>query len=410
MGQGERRTFREALKILSNLYPEETLKLLPLIPYYGRWDDIFYLDNVDIGTFLAKQIDADLESENPSLLAKWMPSENASSIKTKELARKFRKYLGLSSKKYRSILTTLRAKINLVETKISNKEWSEVVYSGVPSKAGMKYKKAFEAHDSERYNKFLTRVESGEEKINTSTLFPYEIVRDIRKNTTNKTLEVLWNNLPDYTNNDEKALVVADTSGSMSWSEVDGVKPIDVAVSLAMYFAERNKGVFKNKFINFSSNPTLQELKGETLYQRITNLDHTEWGGSTNIQGVFDLVLKTAVNGSLPQEDMPSSIYIISDMEFNGCTYGVTNFEDIKRKYKEAGYEMPVIVFWNVNSHQNNVPVDKNEQGVILISGASASTFKMAIERTTPYKFMLDVLNGERYSKVDEVLIGDKDE
>ena len=334
-----------------------------------------------------------------SLLGKWLKSENTSSKESRELARKTRKYLGLSSKDYRKMLTVLRAKIKIVESQMSRKQWDKINYEAVPSKASMIYKKAFKKHDEKRYEKYLESVEKGEKKINTKTLFPYEIVRQARKEN-DKTLDLLWKNLPDYTKENEKALVVADVSGSMY-----GL-PMDISVSLAMYFAERNKGIFQNKFITFSEKPELQEIEGTTLNQKIRNLEDAHWDMNTNVQAVFDLILDTAIENKIKKEDMPGTIYIISDMEFDEATdeNDKTNFEIIKQKYEEAKYNMPVLVFWSVDSRQNNVPVTQNEKGVILVSGSSASVFKMAMEKTTPHEFMLSVLNSERYKNIEKVL------
>lgn len=407
-GQGERRTFREAIKILSNYHPEDTAKLLKLIPEYGRWDDLFYLDNIEIDGIILNQIKEDLSSETPSLLAKWMPSENASSKKTKELARKVRKYLGYSSKDYRKMLTILREKINILETQMSSNNWDKIEYSKITSKASMLYKKAFYRHDESGYGEYLSRVEEGKETINASTLFPYEIVRQARKENS-KTLDLLWKNLPDYTRNNEAAIVVADVSGSMVGT------PMDVSVSLAMYFAEKNKGIFHNKFITFSERPELQEISGSNLNQKIRNLENAHWDMNTNIQAVFDLLLNTAVKNSAPESEMPKTIYIISDMEFDRAnssgdnwysdrTTNNTNFEVIKEKYSKAGYEMPNIVFWNVDSRQDNVPVEQNEKGVALVSGCSPTIFKMAVKRATPHEFMVEALNSERYKKIEDAL------
>lgn len=397
-GQGERRTFRESLKILSAYYPKDTEKLLKLIPEFGRWDDLFYLDDINIDKIITEQLEKDINSEHPSLLAKWLPSEN-SGKKSKELAIKVRKYLGYSSKKYRKTLTLLRNKIKIVESQMSKNEWNEIDYESVPSKASMNYKDAFKKHDEKRYSKYLESVKKGEKKINTKTLFPYEIVRQA-KITKNETLDLLWKNLPDYTNKNEKALVVADVSGSMM-----GL-PITISVSLAMYFAERNVGIFKDKFITFSARPELQEVKGVTLNQKIRNLENAHWDQNTNIQAVFDLILDTAIENKVKTIDMPKTIYIISDMEFDEATHrnDKTNFEIIKQKYEESGYEMPILVFWNVDSRQNNTPVTQNEKGVVLVSGASPVIFKMAVERKTPYEFMLSVLNSKRYKQIEDIL------
>lgn len=400
-GQGERRTFREALKILSNYYPKETEKVLKLIPEFGRWDDLFYLDNISIEEIIKEQIKLDIATETPSLLAKWLPSGNSSSKKSKELARKVRRYLGYSSKNYRKLLTQLRTKIKIVETQMSKGDWKKINYERVPAKASMIYKESFKKHDEKGYTKYLESVEKGEKKINASTLFPYEIVRQAKEKD-NKTLDLLWKNLPDYTKGDEKGIVVADVSGSMA-----GL-PINISVSLAMYFAERNKGIFKNKFITFSSEPELQEVTGATLNQKIRNLESAHWNMNTDLQKVFDLILDTAVDNQVKEVDMPKTIYIISDMEFDEATSDnkKTNFKIIKQKYKEAGYELPILVFWNVDSKQNNTPVTKETDGVLLISGSSPSVFKMVMKRTTPYDFMLSVLNSDRYKKIDELLNG----
>ena len=406
MGQGERRVFRIGLQVLSEYYPEETKKLLELIPEYGRWDDILYLENTDIKNFILTKLRADYESETPSLLAKWLPSENASSKKTKVTAKALRKYLGFGSKKYRKLLSGLRNDLNLVESKMSSKQWNTINYSGVPSKANLKYKDAFAKHDAVRYSKYLESVEKGEAKINTSTIFPYEIVNKARgKN--NKTLEMLWKNLPNYVREDDKGIVVADVSASMSGM------PMDVSVSLAMYFAERNKGPFANKFITFSGRPELQEVSGATLNQKIRNLERAHWEMNTNLQAVFDLILNTAKQNNVSQKDLPNTIYIVSDMEFDEASSGwgekdKTNFEVIKQKYSEAGYEMPVLVFWNVDSRQKNVPVKQNKNGVILVSGCSPSIFKMVMEKTTPYKFMINILNSPRYKLIDEKIFNRK--
>jgi hypothetical protein len=282
---------------------------------------------------------------------------------------------------------------------MSNREWGKIKYDGITSKASMLYKEAFKKHDEKRYNEYLKDVAEGKKTINTKTLFPYEIVRQAKKENS-KTLDLLWKNLPDYTGKNEKALVVADVSGSM-----EGL-PINISVSLAMYFAERNTGIFKNKFITFSEQPELQEITGDSLNQKIRNLENSHWNMNTNVQAVFDLVLNTAKNNKVSNDEMPKAIYIISDMEFDQASSDntKTNFQKIKEKYADAGYEMPILVFWNVDSRQNNVPVTQNEKGVMLVSGASPTTFKIVLERKDPYEFMLSVLNSKRYDLIDTAL------
>ena len=195
----------------------------------------------------------------------------------------------------------------------------------------------------------------------------------------------------------KNAIVVADTSGSMSGD------PMSVSISLALYFAERNKGQFKDYFMTFSSHPSLQKICGETLKEKMDNLERADWEMNTDLQAVFNLILKTAIDNNTPTEEMPSTIYIISDMEFDSCTRNYeneTNYEVIKEKYKEAGYEKPTLVFWNVDARQKNLPVQSNENGVALVSGLSPVIFKMAVENKTPEEVMLDTINSERYAQI----------
>lgn len=394
-GQGERETFRKALKVISKYNAEETKRLVGLIPEYGRFDDILSLENIDIQDFVLGELEKD-----DSLIAKWLPSENAGK-KSARVAKALRKYLGLNSKNYRMLLREKRQAINIVETKVTEGRFKDIDYSKIPSGAGLKYAEVFKKKDEVRYADYLKSVEKGEKKINVKDLFPYEIVRKARESN-DKSYDVMWKKLPNYVKEGDNSIVVADVSGSM-----EGL-PMCISVSLAMYFAERSKGVFNNKFITFSERPELQEVKGNSLNQKIVNLENAHWNMNTNLQKVFDLILKTAVSNKVKEEDMIKTLYIISDMEFDRAVndYGqsVTNFELAKERYRKAGYEIPQVVFWNVDSRQNNVPVTENEDGVILVSGASPSIFKMVMQKTTPLEFMNKVLNSERYKPIEEAL------
>ena len=192
-----------------------------------------------------------------------------------------------------------------------------------------------------------------------------------------------------------------------------GFNPIYVSVSLALYFAEKNKGEFHNNFITFSAQPHLQKIIGDNIYEKLLNLSQADWDMNTNLQAVFDLILDVAVRNNIPKEEMIKKIYIISDMEFDeaqrGYSYSyygnrkqLTNFEEIERKYNESDYDMPLLVFWNVDSRQNNVPVSANEENVLLVSGSSPSIFKtlMSGKSYTPFDVMLETLNSERYSRI----------
>ena len=395
-GQGERDLFRTCLEWLGVNYSQIFNNIVKHIPEYGRWDDIFF-DNDSCFDFIHNQLKEDKESKTPSLLAKWMPTINASSRNTRAKARFFTEKLGMTDISYRKTLRDIREKIKIVEKQMSAREWNKIDYSAVPSQASRIYRNAFRKHDEERYNAFIEKAEKGEVKINASTLYPYQIYKNVEDDYSN-TLEALWNQLPDYTQG-KNALVVADVSGSMMGD------PIAVSVSLALYFAEKNKGQFKDHFITFSENPKLQRITGQNLLDKMNSIERSEWGYNTNLQSVFDLVLNTAIQNNTPESELPETIYIISDMEFDQATTGYgsdnTNFEAIKEKYAEAGYKMPNLVFWNVDARGGeNLPVQKNEKGVALVSGLSPVIFKIAVENKTPEQVMLDTINSERYAKI----------
>lgn len=392
-GQGERRIFR--LGIQHFLLPKEVLKL---IPEYGRWDDLLCLLDTPNKDRILEIIKETLLSDDPGLLPKWLPSINTSSKDAVKQAKMIARYMGWTDKKYRKILSAMRAKLNLLERKMSFNEWSTLELGKVPSQAFLKHMGAFERHIPAKYAQFIIDVEEGKEKVNTKTLYPYQIIEKRYE----QGADALWNNLPDYTGNNSKAIVVADVSGSMSWTS--NPKPLDVSISLALYFAERNKGPFKDVFITFSENPKFHRIQGDNLREKHYSAYNADWGGSTNINGVFALILNTALEYHVAQEDMPETVYIISDMEFDHCGK-MTNFESIKQMYDKAEYKIPTLVFWNVNARNNTIPVQENEQGVVLVSGCSASTFSQVIAGgIDPYTYMLQVISSKRYAPVIQVL------
>jgi len=409
-GQGERETFRQGLRELNSNFPDLFEAMIPLVQVYGRWDDLLeFVGNPRVVTLVSNQLADDLRSmvkgESMSLLGKWMPSVNTSSKATKTLANKWVKGLGLTPKDYRQMLSKLRAALNVVEVQMSSQTWGTIDYSHVPSKANLKYKTAFYKQDGPRYAEFIAKAANGEAKINSGTLYPYDLVTPyLHGYKQDSTVEALWKQLPNYAETPTNALVVCDTSGSM----FSGGKPrpIEVAISLAVYIAERNTGPFKNHFLTFSSAPQLAQLQGDSLWERVTNLATANWGMSTDIQAVFDLILKSAIQNSVSKVDMPETIFIVSDMEFNECAE-VTNFEAIKAKYTESGYELPKLVFWNVASRGKQTPVTQDEVGTFLVSGCSPSIFGKAINMSasTPMGLMLEVLNGPRYDEVTKYMV-----
>lgn len=410
-GSGERETFRVFLKHLVNTgYESIVKKNLSLIPEYGRWDDLWMFLDVpsmksSVIDLIRLQLKNDACSKNPSLLAKWLPSENTSSKDSIRLARLIRTGLNLSSRDYRKILSGLRTTINIVEKQMSKKQWDTIQYERVPSRAAILYKDAFKSHDETRYNAYIQAVLSGEKKINSSALFPYEILKKYIGDfsyagglSLDPTLEALWKNLPNYIAESDNSLVVADTSGSMS-----GI-PIHVAISLAIYIAERNKGCWHNKFINFSTHPSLQILKGETLLDKIKTLCTSEWYGSTDVKAVFMAILETAKRNKLPKEDMVKRVFIISDMEFNQGAPGmnVTLFREISSIYNNAGYELPELVFWNVRSAREQFPMSLQDTNFNNVSGSSPSILQYMFTgvKMTAYERMLSVINSERYQAI----------
>ena len=405
-GLGERRTGRLMFKYLADIYPDIFNKNLEYIAEYGRWDDLVYLlyDAPEkIVALISKQLKQDIENKNKmepiSLLAKWLPSVNTSNRETVQKGRFLAKKLGMSQKQYRKTLADLRNYLRIVEVDMSAKKFSDIDYPAVPSKAMNNYRNAFKRNDEERFTEFLNKVEKGEEKINSSVLYPYDIVEKymFKSSTEDKVLEEQWKALPDYVEGENNFLVMADVSGSMYG------RPMATSVGLAMYFAERNKGPFANTFMTFSARPKLVTIEGETLLERIRYVASSDWMMNTNLEAAFDLVLRTAVKYNTPKQEMPTSIVVITDMEFDACADKNWLFYDtMKQRFENSGYEIPNIVFWNVNSRHNTYHACFDREGVQLASGQSPVVFESLIKgvNLTPYDYMLSVLNTERYAKI----------
>jgi hypothetical protein len=447
-GLGERRLFRVVLADLVKSNPEMVIPVINLIPEYGRYDDLWCLLDDErtvksVSVIVMKQLAEDLtnmaDGKPISLLAKWMPSINASSAKTKAYGKLLCKELHLSEREYRKVLSKLRKYLDVVEVKMSDKNWSEIKYEAVPSRANLIYNKAFLRNDEERRREYLGKLEKGETKINASTLFPHDIVHQYTKyggrgvGPKDATIEALWKALPDTVKGCGNTIVVADGSGSMTCG-VDpksGVTALEVANALAIYFAEHSSGQFKDKYITFSETPQFVDFsKCTNLHDKLqTALAHSEVA-NTNIEKVFDLILTSAMRNHMDQEDLPANILIISDMEFDACAtsgapkvrsssiwgyyYDTTRnaptptlFDTIARKYHNAGYKMPRLVFWNVNSRTGTIPVKENELGVALVSGFSTNIAKMVMSgKIDPFECLLETLNSERYNPVEDALRG----
>lgn len=421
-GLGERRVFRVVMNWLAENEPETVKKNIEYVAEFGRFDDLFCLFGTACEKFMLeyviKQLNADIKAmeagECISLLGKWLPSVNASSVETVKRGKRIAKAAGMNDAAYRKTLSKLRAYIHIIENNLREKDYT-FDYEKQPSRALFKYRKAFMRNDGERYDEFLNKAACGQLVLNAGHIAPYELVdpyltsnwygnsRTFMKNITEeekKSLNATWNALPDF-GGDENALAVIDTSGSM-YSFPDPT-PAAVALSLGLYFAERNKGAFKNHFIEFSARPQLIEIKGDTFAEKLRYVASFNEIANTNLEAVFNVILETAVKNKVSQEELPSKLIIITDMEFDMCmeNASATVFENAKAKFAHFGYELPQVIFWNAASRNRHQPVRMNEAGVALVSGVTPRIFSMiAGGILSPYSFMMEVLENSRYEMI----------
>lgn len=431
-GLGERKVPRLLFHYMAKNHPETLRHNIPLISEYGRFDDLYELVGTPLeglmwGEFKT-QLDQDLENmrlgKPISLLGKWLKSANASSAETKALGKATAKALGMSEKTYRKTLAKLRRYGNVVEVPISANEWGNIDYEAVPSKAMTNYRCAFDRHDEYRFAEYLAAVKKGEAKINSAALYPYEIVEKysqqqdwsargwgrgfdpvFRIGKTDTVLEEQWKALPNYIGDENNILVMADTSGSMAG------RPMMISTSLAIYFAERNHGDFAKKFMTFSEEPSFHTLEGSNLMEKLNELEMIV--ANTNLEAAMNLIVDTAVTNNVPSADMPKALIIISDMEFDEAAgnrsfwgeplksgYNKDFHEIIREKFEENGYQMPKIIFWNANSRHNVFHAHDELDNVLLVSGASPTTFKVVLDNIdgTAEELMMNTL--AKYSDV----------
>lgn len=414
-GLGEREVFRKAIYHLANKHPEDVLRNMSLIPTYGRWDDLFSLigtpAEISMWQLIRGQLEEDkanlAKGEPVSLLAKWMPSAKTSSKDTMALARYACGKLCMSVYDYKRLIRDLRKAIHLLEQDMSAKRWAEVDYEHIPSQAHMRHVAAFHRNDGERYTQYLQDVNAGTAKVNTGTLYPYEIMERAARNQCHRnivaSMQALWDNQPDYVGDGGNVLVIADTSGSMCG------RPMMVSTSLAVYFAERNSGPFANLYMTFSDRPQMIELRRtDTLIDKYNQMTRGPWGQNTNLYAALDFLVSIAVQTKARPEDMPKALVIITDMEIDSCesvgqAQWNTIVDQIREKYREYGYEMPNLVFWNVASRQDTFLARCGYRGVQMVSGSSASVFKAVlgfINGMTPLDAVRQVLDAERYSAI----------
>jgi hypothetical protein len=435
-GQGERRFFRTVMRWLASYDTEAARRNLGNVAEYGRWDDLYCFVGTPLETdafeAMRQQLILDVQCKTPSLLAKWLKSENTSSKESRALASKTREYLGWSHKQYRKTLSVLRERINVLERLMSAGKWDEIEFDKIPSKAGFIYKNAFARRDiiKAKYEAF---AKSTTTKVNAKTLYPYECVAEAMKimrggwygydrnaalDSTNRLMvNKYWENLADYFDGATfNGMAIVDTSGSMWGTEASA--PINVAISLGMYCAEKAKGPFAGHFITFSSNPTFVKVEGADFCDKVQRMSRADWGGSTNVEAAFDLMLNTAIKNKCSQDEIPKNLIIISDMEFNGCvtsgpvsnsrwgysghmvTTHDTLFEAMEKKWAANGYKMPQLTFWNVQARQNNIPM-RTEGNVNFVSGMSPVIYEQVMKGLTAWDLMMDKLDSERYKAVN---------
>lgn len=420
-GQGERRFFRVVFRWLCNNYPAIATKNLANVAEYGRWDDLICVAEGTpcekaAFTLIKHQLALDVQCKTPSLLAKWMPSQNASSETAKRLGKKLARFLNRSDKEYRKMLSILRERIKVVEKLMSANRWAEIQFDKIPSKAGMIYRNAFARRDilAKRYEAFAKDAST---KVNAKALYPqeiahqafsYEMCRAALDKPERLMLQKYWDNLPNYYGDrQENGIAIVDTSGSMSGT------PIEAAVSLGAYIADKARGPFANHFITFSANPKLVKFEGVDIVDKFNRCIEADWGMNTNIQAVFDLLLKTAKSKGVKAEDMPTRLYIFSDMEFDRCTTFVpvrsmwertsrgemeSGLERIKKQWELEGYKLPQVIFWNLDARQNNIPAIG--EGFSYVSGFSPIMIQAILGGKDNYDLMLEQLMSKRYEAI----------
>jgi len=409
-GLGERRTARIIWKWLATYQPEVMSKNLHLVPVFGRWDDMYVFVGTHVENSMWKIVTEQFWKDwyahesgegEVSLLAKWLKSVNTSNKESVRLGKLTSKNLGFNlEKSYRKTLSKLRKHIDVVERKMSSKNWTDINYSGVPSNAMMNYRKAFGRNDQERFSQYMEDVKSGVKTIHSSTLYPYNIVEKILYDwDRDPVLEEQWKALPNYVEGENNMLVMADVSGSMNG------RPMATSIGLAIYFAERNKGAFSNLFMTFSANPEFVKLQGRTLFEKINNAKSANWDMNTDVEKAFMKILSVAVENDVPKEHMPISLIIISDMQFDRasgyCLKRKTINKIMEERFNRAGYDLPKVIYWNVNASKDTFHATI-EDNVQFASGQATSVFKSIISNSSlgAYEMMVEVLEDKMYKDI----------
>lgn len=391
-GAGERQLVRDILLHLEKQYPDTLLRLLPFIPEFGRWDDMLIFKTKPVKDAAYTLIGDALRARN-GLCAKWMPRQGP-------IAVEIRNFYGMTPKFYRKSLVALT---NVVETKMCAQDWDSIEFGKLPSLASARYNKAFARNAAEAYTAYKDRLTAGTDKVNASAVYPHDVVKTLKAGGEHVVADAQWKALPNYIG-DASVMPLVDVSGSMSCA-VGGNKNllcIDIALALGLYCADKNTGAFKDTFLTFSAKPKAQVLTG-TLSQKMAQMNRSDWEMNTNLNAAFDEILRIAVKGKVADTDMPKTLLILSDMQFDQCVkHDDTAYKMIVRKYADAGYTVPNVVFWNLNSH-DNVPVKFDKRGTALVSGFSPAVMKGVLSGAdmTPEGIMLATVDVPRYSVLD---------
>lgn len=399
-GAGERQIFRDILTYLESTDPSAAARLMNRVPELGRFDDLFVFKTKDMKDRAFTLLGEHIQAKN-GLAAKWTPRKGP-------VAAEIRNFFGMTPKQYRKTLVGLTS---VVESQMCANDWDNINFSHVPSQASRIYKKAFNRH-TPKFAEYVSKLVKGDPtvKVNAGAIFPHDVLKGVigAYGTTNLNKTELdhivaqWDALPNYVG-DANIMPLVDVSGSMGCPAGNNtsVTCLDVSVSLGLYLADKNKGAFNGTFLTFSDRPELLTLKGN-IVQKAQQMIKSSWGMSTNLHAAFDKILSTAVKNNVPQGDMPKMLLILSDMQFNQCVrHDDSAMEMIERKYRDAGYELPAVVFWNLNS-SDNVPVKSDKSGAALVSGFSPSIMTSLLKADpsefTPHGVMLKTIMSERYA------------
>ena len=396
-GAGERETFRKILQNLEITQVDSLMKNLALVPEHGRWDDLLVFTTPTVKLAAYDVIARALRAGN-GLAGKWMPRRGP-------IANELRKYLNYTPKAYRQLLVSLT---KVVEQQMCAREWDQINYSHVPSVASSRYMKAFTKHDKDRYQEWKEGLKDGTTKVNSSVLYPYDVIKSVNYGDRDVAL-AQWEALPNYLG-DDKILPMVDVSGSMSCS-VGGQKGVgltcmDVAISLGLYIADKQQGAFKDCWLTFTGDSRIDVLQGDLLSKM--SQFRRNVGYDTNIESAFRSILQLATQNNLSADEMPKYLLVLSDMEFNPAWAGGVSlgaFDLAKTMFEAAGYELPKLVWWNLNARPDaigNSPVRFDQRGTAMVSGFSPSIMKsiLAAKNFTPRDIMLETVITERYRNI----------